>query len=216
MLKNNKVKLIISSVLIILPILIGVIFWNELPDKIVTHWGADGNPDGWSSKPFAVFFLPLFLLGLHWICLYFTSVDPKNKGQNPKAFELVIWLVPVLSLMVNGITYATAFGNELNVVMVIVLFMGLLFAAIGNYLPKCKQNRTIGIRIKWTLENEENWNATHRVAGRVWFIGGLLLIACAFLPETVLLWAMLGVMLTIAFVPFGYSFWFYRKQRKDK
>jgi uncharacterized membrane protein len=183
---------------------------------MVTHWGVDGNPDGWSSKTFAVIFLPLFMLGIHWIALYFTSVDPKNKGQNPKMFELLMWIVPLLSLVVNSLTYATAFEKEVNVGMVIVLIMGVFIAVIGNYMPKCKQNRTIGIRIKWTLENEENWNSTHRVAGRVWFIGGLLLIPCAFLPEEILTWTILAIMLLIFLFPFSYSYCFYRKQRKNK
>lgn len=69
MLKENKFKVILSSVIILLPILFGLIMWNELPDTMTTHWGADGNADGFSAKPFAVFGLPVMILALHLIGL---------------------------------------------------------------------------------------------------------------------------------------------------
>jgi uncharacterized membrane protein len=85
---------------------------------------------------------------------------------------------------------------------------------MGNYMPKCKQNRTIGVRIKWTLENEENWNATHRFTGKVMFFGGLLMMLCCFLPE---FWGA-GIALAIVFVcvlaTYIYSYAYYKKQKK--
>lgn len=215
MLKNNKVKLIISSVLIVLPVLIGIIFWDELPERIVTHWGPDGNADGWSSRAFAVFVLPLFMLAVHWLCVFFTARDPKNRNQNKKVFGLVIWICPVVSIFANGIVYAAAFGKKLNVNIIMMLLMGLMFTAIGNYLPKCKQNRTIGIKVKWALESEENWNATHRMGGKVWVAGGLLMMACVFLPESLIPWALIAIMPILAFVPVIYSYVYYRKHRNQ-
>ncbi len=85
MLKKNKSRIIISSIIILLPMIFGLIMWDKLPDTMTTHWGADGNADGFSGKVFAVFGLPAITLILHFVCLSFTLFDKKQKEQNPKA-----------------------------------------------------------------------------------------------------------------------------------
>ena len=70
---KNKTKLLISSVIILLPILLGLMVWKQLPEQVPTHWGPSGEPDGWSSKAFAVFGLPAILLGCHLVCLFASS-----------------------------------------------------------------------------------------------------------------------------------------------
>ena len=212
MIENNKWKLLVSSVAILLPILAGLILWNDLPEQMTTHWGADGNADGWSSRTFAVLGLPLILLALHWVCIFITSKDPKNKGQNKKVFGMVLWICPIVSIFASGITYAAAFGKEFNMDIIGLLLIGLMFVVIGNYLPKCKQNYTIGIKVKWTLANEENWNATHRFGGKVWVIGGLLLMACVFLPEALIPWVLIIALTIMAAIPIVYSYAYYKKQ----
>ena len=212
MIKNNKWKLTLSSILILLPILLGLIFWNELPEQMTTHWGADGNADGWSSRSFAVFGLPLIILALHWLCVFFTVKDPKNKNQNKKVFGMVLWICPVLSFFASGMIYAGALGKEFDIEVITLLFIGLMFVILGNYLPKCKQNYTIGIKVKWALANEENWNATHRLGGKVWVIGGLLLMACVFLPDTIVPWALIIILPVLAVIPVVYSYLYFKKQ----
>ena len=171
MLKKNKIKVIISSIIILLPALFGIIMWNDLPDIITTHWGADGNADGLSGKVFAVFGTPIILLIFHFVCLLFTSLDKKQKDQNQKALGMVFWILPIISLFANGIMYRAAFGKEFDLAFFMPAMLGVMFIFIGNYLPKVKQNRTLGIKISWALNNEENWNKTHRFGGKVWVVG---------------------------------------------
>ena len=213
MIKNNKFKLAVSSLAVILPMIFGFILWGKLPESIATHWGADGNPNGWSSKPFAVIFLPLFLLAIHWLCIIATSRDKKNANQNLKLMGLTYWIVPVASLVMNAIVYAAALGKEVDVMLFLPIFMGVLFLFVGNYLPKCTQSRTVGIRIKWTLEDEENWNATHRLAGKVWVIGSIVILASVLLPENISVWVMIGATSLMAIVPIVYSYCFHRKKK---
>ncbi len=110
MLKENKYKIILSCIVILLPILFGLILWHQLPDMMTTHWGADGTADGFSAKPWAVFGLPVILLAVHLICLLFTAKDQKQKGQNKKALNIIFWIAPLISLFSNGMVYAIAFG----------------------------------------------------------------------------------------------------------
>ena len=215
MLKNNRRKLIISSIIILLPIVFGLVFWNDLPDHMTTHWGADGQADGWMGKGLAVFILPTLMLAVHWLALWITAKDAGNRRQNHKVLGLIFWIVPVISLFGNGVMYAASFGKEWEVTVFPMVLLGLMFVFIGNYMPKCRQNATIGVKVKWALENEENWNATHRFAGKVWFVGGLLMLISVFLPESIMIWAMLPAILVIAVLPAVYSFLYHKKQVKE-
>lgn len=215
MIRNNKWRLIISSVVILLPMLAGIVMWDKLPGTLATHWGADGTADGWSGKTFAVYVLPLILLALNWICILITVKDPKNKDQNKKAFKMVLWIVPFTSLFASGIMYSVAMGTEFDNETVMLAVLGLMFVIIGNYLPKCKQNYTIGIKLPWTIQNEENWNKTHRLGGKVWVIGGLLMMSMIFLPRGIIPFVILPVMLIIALIPTIYSYILSKRQREN-
>lgn len=215
MIKKNKWKLLVSSLIILLPVLTGLIFWDSLPDQIATHWGINGTADRWSGRFFAVFTLPLFMLVVHWLCVFFTMRDPGNKNQNRKAFGLIFWICPLGSLYAGAVMYATAFGMEISINMLTLIALGLMFVVIGNYLPKCRHNYTLGIKVKWTLESEENWNVTHRMAGRLWVAGGLLLMACAFLPGGMIPYVLFVCFSIAVGVPVLYSYIYYRKQLKD-
>lgn len=209
MLKKNKGTLIVSSLILLLPVVFGLLLWNRLPEQIATHFGPDGTPNGWSNKAFAVFGLPLFLFITHWFCVLITFIDPKKKNIAGKPFRLMLWICPIISLLTNGLVYATALGIAASVHVVIPLVLGLLFMIIGNYLPKCKPNYTIGIKVPWALNDEDNWNHTHRLVGWVWVIGGVLIIATAFFQQAWIL--LLMITLVIVLISTVYSYLYYRK-----
>ena len=103
----------------------------------------------------------------------------------------------------HSLTYAAALGREVRIEMVMPLLMGAIFIIIGNYLPKCGQNYTIGIKIPWTLHSEENWNRTHRFAGPVWVVGGLVMMLSGFLGENRI---MIAAALVMVLAPTAYSY----------
>ena len=215
MFKNNKWKLIVSSVIILLPIIIGIAYWNELPELMPVHWGATG-PDRWVGKAAAVFGTPFVMLALHWFALWYTSKDPKNKGQSEKVTGLLFWLCPVISIAANGASYFVSLEYEFQLFeSIIPLVLGVVFAVLGNYLPKCKQNYSIGFKLKWTLENEENWNATHRFGGMVWVIGGLAMIVSAFFPGKTGIIMMIAAIIMLGIIPILYSYAYHKKQVKE-
>ena len=211
MIKKNLPKLIITSLVTLIPIIIGLILWDKLPEQVPIHWDANGNVDGYSTKIQAVFAMPLVLLAFHWICVLGTSLDPKKQNISDKTFTLVLWIIPVISLLCNSMVYATALGHKVSVEIIMPLFMGALFVIIGNYLPKCKQSYTMGIKLPWTLDDEENWNKTHRMAGFLWVIGGIIIMATAFLGA---FWFFFVVLIPMVFVPFIYSYLLYKKKNK--
>ena len=213
MIRRNKRNLLISSIIILLPMAAGLMLWSRLPQRLPTHWNVQGVVDGWSGKGFAVFGIPLFLLAMHWLCVAITAADPKSTGQSRKAMGLVIGVCPLISVLVGAITYTTALGMEVRVERVVPLVIGLMIAVIGNYLPKCKQNYTMGIKVPWTLADEGNWDATHRFGGKVWVIGGVAIALCAFLPRAVLFPVFLVLLTVMVFLPILYSYLYYRKHK---
>jgi len=212
--KKYKKQLIISSILILLPIVFGLLMWDQLPDTMTTHWGVDGQADGYSSKAFAIFFLPLFLLGMHLLCVWLTDLTNRGNGQDFKVMNMIFWIMPVISFMSNGMVYAIAMGKVWDMNALMPILMGLMFTIIGNYLPKCRQNTTIGIKVIWALNNEENWNATHRFAGKLWFVSGLITLFCAFLPMKIGYPIMFVALIGAGAGSTLYSYLYYRKQVK--
>lgn len=214
MIKKNKIPLILSSIVILLPVFAGLLLWNRLPQRMPTHWGADAAADGFGGKAFTVFGIPVILLALHWLLICITAKDPKNQDQSRKVFHIVLWVVPVVSLLICGTMYFLALGNEGSMDLAVRALFGILFVALGNYLPKCKPNHTIGVRVTWTLRNEENWNRTHRFTGRLWVFGGVLVLATLFVPLEKFMYSVLVFALVLGCLPILYSYLYYRRQLK--
>lgn len=210
MLKRNKKHIIITSLIMLLPILAGLLLWNKLPDQVPTHFDFSGTPNDYSSKPFAVFGINAFLIGCHLFVAFITPADPKKQGIQDKVYRMILWICPVVSIFIAITMYGSCLNYNLNIALICGFLLGLLFIAVGNYLPKCKQNYMVGIKLPWTLDDAENWNATHRMAGPIWVLGGLaiLILNIAGLNNT---WTFLGITLLVALIPCIYSFLFYIK-----
>lgn len=211
MLKANRKTLILASIVTILPMLIGIICWDRLPDVMATHFGMNNEANGFSSKAFAVFGMPLVLLAILWLGAFVTAHDPKKQNISPRMFSLVLWIVPIVSLVVAAMMYPANLGCQLDVTFFSELFLGLLFIIIGNYMPKVRQNNTLGIKIPWTLANEENWNRTHRLAGYLWMICGILILILGLTRLLPAGW-LIGLVLIMVLVPCLYSWWLHAKK----
>lgn len=211
MIKKNKATLIITSFVTLIPIVVGLLLWDKLPEKIPFHWDINGNVDNWAGKTMAVFFMPVFCLVIHWVCTLVSTADPKSKDYHPSTIKLVLWICPMISLLLGAMVYTTALGHSLRIETIMPLFMGALFVVVGNLLPKMRQSYTMGIKLPWTLNNEENWNKTHRFAGKLWVAGGVVIMATAFLST---FWFFFGILLLMVVIPTLYSYCLYRKQKK--
>lgn len=203
MIKKNLKVLIITSIIILLPMLAGLILWNRLPERVPFHWNAAGEIDGWASKPVAVFVPSAAMLALQWLCVLVTSTDPKKQNHPKKVVHLVLWLIPLLTVVLSAFVYASALGGNVRVEVLMPILLGVIFIAIGNYMPKCKQNYTIGIKIPWTLASEENWNRTHRLSGWIWVGGGIVMMLTGFFNA---FWVTMVVVAVMVLVPFIYSY----------
>ena len=209
--KTTKKLLALTSFVILLPMIWGLIIWSQLPNQISIHFNLAGQANNFQSKPLAVFGLPFFLLLVHLFVIFVIGRDPKNSAMNDKIVRVIYWLTPIVSLSVSYLIYSKALGSTTNPSIVVSAFLGLIFVIMGNYMPKLKVNHTVGIRLPWTLQSEDNWHKTHRLAGKLWVIGGLILLIEAGIQFAVP-YVMGIVILTIVFIPILYS---YQLSRKD-
>lgn len=206
--KENKGFILITSLATLVPAVAGTLLWQKLPDTMATHFGRGNVPNGWSSKGFTVFGLPLFMLVIHLLCGFATAQDPKQNGISNKVYRLILLICPVISLLCGVTIYGYALNISVNIGLIAEVFVGLLLIVIGNYLPKCRQNFTVGIKLPWTLADEENWNHTHRLAGFVWMLCGVFFVLNAFFNIGGAL-VFFGVFAVMIIIPTGYSLIYY-------
>lgn len=191
---------VITTLVTLLPIALGIALYDRLPDVVAIHWGIDNQPNGWSSRAMAAFGMPGILALINLLCSIaterypgspFARVSPaseKTAGERakdynladkvaPRLMSLCRWIIPVLSLILVPVTLYSALGVSFDIGRIVCSILGVMFIIIGNYLPKCRRNGFVGIRIPWTLSSDENWDKTHRFAGFVWIAGGAAVIA---------------------------------------
>ena len=213
MIKKYKRTLILSSLMLLIPVLVGLLLWNQLPDPMPSHWNIHGEVDSWSSKAFMVFGIPALMLALQWVCIFATMADPKYKNLNPKMIKLCFWICPGIGLILCCMVYPAALGYPVPVENIMPLVVGALFVVIGNWMPKCERTYTMGIKLPWTLNSDENWNATHRFGGKVWFFGGIATMLTAFMGS---FWLMMAILVAMCVIPTVYSYVYYCKYEKEQ
>ena len=192
--------------------------YPSLPERVPTHWSVQGEVDGWSSRAFGAF-LPPAIATLVWALLTFLPrLDPRRENYEKFGgdYRFIVTLVVAFLAVMEVATLGYALGWPVDVGGVVMAGVGLLLAGMGNYLPRVRPNWWIGVRTPWTLESDRVWRATHRVAGRVFVVGGLVLAAVALLaPDPVRGWAVLPLILTVALVPAVYSYLEWRREKSD-
>lgn len=208
MIRQHKKMFMFTSVVTLLPILIGLLLWKQLPDSLATHFGADNQPDGYCSKAFAVFGFPIILLFFHFLCVAVTNIDPKAKNINQKIFRVVLWICPLVSLVVCNTIYLFNLGYQLNIEFLCGLLIGVLYLILGNFIPKIKPNYSIGIRVPWALFDSDNWYHTHRFGGKCMVIGGIVMIVTSPFQN---IWILLVLCIIPCILPVIYSYLYYRK-----
>jgi len=202
--------LIITTLICLLPIVIGLVLYDKLPNQIAIHWNAVGTPDNFAPKVIAVWGLPILMAGIHLFVLFMMQKDPKKANVSTVLKQLGIWIIPILSLILTPVTLFKALGYNIPIEILVPVMVGVIITVCGNYLPKCKQNYTVGIRLSWTLNSNENWNKTHRMAGYLWTIGGIILIIGGF---STIYWMpiILIIVAVLVGVPVIYSYSLHKK-----
>lgn len=207
---NNKWKILISLFVIAMTSVAGIILWDQLPEQIAVHFNVNNEPDSFMSKAAAIFGIPAFLMAIQLLCLLDTHIQFKKNGQVRKYLPYIIWLVPAIAIFVMGSIIMFSLDIKFNLTLFVSIFQGVLFVILGNVMPKVTQNMFFGIRIYWTLKNEDNWFHTHRVGGFAFVIGGLLMIFTSLMEN---IYVTTTLLIATAIVPVAYS-WIFALRHK--
>lgn len=202
--KESVISVIIS---ILLFAIVNLLFYKKMPETLPTHWGFNNKIDGYSSKFTTLITTPLLLIFLNIFSCFMLDNDPKNKDKNNFVITIGKATIPLVMLITFVISVFYGLGKKINVMVIISIFVGFLLILIGNYLPKTKRNYTVGIKLPWTLNSDENWNKTHRLAGYFFILGGIFFLFTPFIGNEYLIF--LTIMI-IGIIPAIYSFYLYK------
>lgn len=196
------------------PSIAAFLVYDRLPEQMVAHYDENFQPDRYQDN--LSLLLTSSLVSLLPVLLKYSSrLDPmkQNYQKFGRAYTIFRLGTALLLSGAYGMLLLDGLGyNELfNMRLVVFIGLGLFLMVMGNYFGQIRFNYFFGIRSPWTLANEDVWRKTHRLAGPLWMIGGLIFLIAAFLPEGSVPW-MVGVSVVIlAVIPYGVSYFYYRK-----
>ena len=209
-------KEVLPVILILIVSAIGAYLYPQLPDLVPSHWGINGEINGWVSRGFAVFFFLALILGLYLLMSFLPLMDPHRSNIESFA-NWYFWFKVAFVVFMGSLYLMTLYaglGYEVNVGRFVTLGIAALFAFIGLALPKMKKNYMIGIRLPWTLHSETVWNRTHKFGGRLFLALAIIIVLASFLPAA---WTfgtlMVGIFLLLAILVW-YSYREYKKIEK--
>lgn len=203
-------------VIVLLPFIYLAYIWNELANKVPMHWNLKGEIDRYGDKTEMIIIPFLLPLLTYLIFLVVPKIDPKNNlnkmGRKLQTIKfLLTTFMSVLALLIIYTAKNQSFTNP----NYIVLMGGVLFIILGNYFKTIKPNYFIGIRTPWTLENETVWKKTHKLGGKMWLIGGILVvISSLILNKSQNFTAFMIISAVITIIPIAYSYLIYKNEIK--
>ncbi len=191
-------------------------FYAHFPAVVVSHWGFEGQPNGYSGKATGAFAIPALLLGMYLLFIFLPYLDPKGeKYQNfSKVYLLFRNLILLLLLIVYLATGAYNLGYSVKIQYIVPTLVGLLFIILGNFMGKIKSNWFVGVRTPWTLSSENVWNKTQSFGGKAMMLFGLLIIITPLLPKVFGIIVFAAGIIMVSFGSIIYSYILYRKEKQ--
>lgn len=206
------------------PVAYLALIWNKLPEIVPMHYNLKGEVDRYGNKTELLLltaFITALNIGVYFLLVNINRIDPKKKFRmenlprmRAMAFIICIFMSAIACFLLYSIQNEfTKFNPNF-----IVVGVGILFTLLGNYFYSIKPNYFAGIRTPWALENENNWKLTHQLGGKLWFIGGLVIVAIGLLlKENISLFvALITIILIMVIIPIVYSYRLYAKEKKQR
>lgn len=194
-----------------IPFIYAAFLYPSLPEIIPTHFNIKGEADGFGGKD-SIYLGPSIMgiasLFTYFFLTYIKKIDPKRSEQMEDGLfqKFGFFTVLFLTALSMVILYATS-HQGISIEKLLFPMMGLAFAGIGLYMPKLKQNYFAGFKLPWTLDNVDNWNATHKIAGKVWLYGGVIQFFAGLVFSSVASFVIFFIaMVVMVLVPTIYSY----------
>ena len=214
---TTRLTIIVVLVIIIGITIAGAALWSQLPDPMASHWNENDQVDGYMSKFWGVYMMPLITIGLFLIFLLIPNIDPlkANIAQFRGTFNLFITVIIAFMAYVHVLTLRWNLGyTDLGIGKAMLPAMGLLFIVIGSMLRKAKRNWFIGIRTPWTLSSDSVWEEIHRLGGILFMLSGVIAIIGGFFGGMVAFWSIMIPIFGTSIFLVVYSYVLYQREVK--
>jgi len=214
---NMRLSNIVITAVILLSFAIGIYLYPQMPDNMISHWNAAGQPDGFMPKFWGLFLMPIISVGMFLLFLAIPRIDPlkQNIDKFRGYFDGMIVLIIVFLFYIFMLSIFWNIGFTFSMIQALVPALGLLFIYMGLLVSKAKRNWFIGIRTPWTLSSEKVWDKTHSLGGKMFAASGIIaLFGMLFLDYAI--WLVLVPVLFSAIYAMVYSYFEYRKETKRK
>jgi uncharacterized membrane protein len=205
-----------SIILIILLIAVNIYFYNALPGYMITHWDSHGEPNGMTSKFWALSIIPFLTIVIFLLFISIPKIDPlkRNYAKFIKYYDSFILIFIIFMVYINFITLLINLNSNLKINNFIIPAIGILFIYMGIILKNIKRNWFIGIRTPWTISSDKVWDKTHILGSKLFIISGTISIIGIFFNKY-LLWFVLVPIIVSAIWLVIYSYLEYRKEENS-
>jgi uncharacterized membrane protein len=207
-----KKSIIITSSIILLSFIIGIYFYPQMPDMVASHWNAQGEVDGYMSKFWGLFLMPLISLGMFFLFLFVPKIDPlkENIEKFRKYFDGFIVVLFVFLFFLYLLTIFWNLGMRFSMIAFLSPAFGVLFFYCGILIENAERNWSIGIKNPWTLSSEDVWRKTHDVGGKLFKIAGVIALGGIIIPSLAFFLVIFPVLFFTFYVT-AYSYFQYKK-----
>jgi len=219
--ENTKIKKVsllgLVQVLIALAsVAMSIYFYQHFPTRVPTHWGLNGQVDSWGSRGTGAFLLPALIIVIYFLFALLPKIDPRKDRyvEFAKTYSIFKTAIMTVLLAVYIATGLNVLGYPVSISFWIPFVIGLLFVVLGNYFGKLRNNYFVGIRTPWTLSNEEVWNRTHRFGGKMFILGGIIMMLSGFVPTQFRMPIFIVSICAIVILPIFYSYIEFKRLQK--
>jgi len=214
---NTRTTLIVVLLMLAAAVIVGIALWNQLPDPMASHWGPNDQVNGYMSRFWGVFLMPLITLGMVALFLLIPSIDPlkANIAAFRDVFNLFITLIVAFMLYVYALSLRWNLGyTDFGMSKAMLPAMGILFFFIGYLLRKAKRNFFIGIRTPWTLSSDRVWDETHRLGSVLFMVSGVFAFIGSLFGGILAFWFLFVPIIGSALITVIYSYVIYQRELK--
>jgi uncharacterized membrane protein len=216
MIKKNLKTLIFTGIIILLPLIWGLCTYSSMPEQIPIHFNFVGEVDNYGPKWVVLLISPIVLL-IQWVAAIEANIKSKKEEIKDKYISGMSWTCASAATAFGIVMYHCVNGNILTAQRLVPILVGIMFVVMGNLMPKQKKSRWVGLRIKWTLNDHDNWMKTHRFFGRVSILCGFAMTGLSFMKNLPVAYAIMFVLMLCAiFVPVIYSYVLSKKEKEKR
>jgi uncharacterized membrane protein len=201
--------------LIFLSFAVAIYYYPQMPDKIASHWNAQGEVNGYMDSFWGLFFVPILLTILAFIFMFIPKIDPlhANYKDFKRHYDHFIFVIIGFMFYIYLLTIWWNLGNKFNLIQYMIPAFTVLFYFSGVLIQNARPNWFVGIRTPWTLSSEKVWNKTHKLGGKLFKAVGIISLLGILFPS-IAIWLILAPIIATVIWSFIYSYLEFRKEKK--